>query len=204
MKTDTSPNLRSLTLAVILIVLAGGYRVLRAAYLPELPNFSPLMAMAFCGGLFLPWRLALGSVLGTLMVSDLWIGLVLGIGGLGWHLVINYLLFSAALGFGMLLRQKAFSLRWFLGGVLFNAIVFYLVTNTGSWMANPYYAKTIAGWIQALTTGVPGYPPTWTFFRNSMFSDLFFSSIFAGSWFLARGGSKLATKARPARVAVKR
>ncbi len=203
MKTEISPSHRHLTLAIILIVLAGGYRVLRAAYLPELPNFSPLMAMAFCGGLFLPWRLALGAVFGTLLVSDLWIGLVLGIGGIGSHLVINYLLFGMALGLGMLLRQKAFSLRWFLGGVLFNAIVFYLVTNTGSWMSNPYYAKTIAGWIQALTTGVPGYPPTWTFFRNSMFSDLFFSSIFAGSWFLARGASKLPGKARPAKVRTK-
>lgn len=203
MKTEISPSHRHLTLAIILIVLAGGYRVLRAAYLPELPNFSPLMAMAFCGGLFLPWRLALGVVIGTLIVSDLWIGLVLGIGGIGSYLVINYLLFGMALGLGMLLRQKAFSLRWFLGGVLFNAIVFYLVTNTGSWMSNPYYAKTIAGWIQALTTGVPGYPPTWTFFRNSMFSDLFFSSIFAGSWFLARGASKLPGKSRPAKVRTK-
>ena len=120
---------------------------------------------------------------------------MLGLGGLGAHLILNYAMFSMAIGFGVALRHRAFRLRYFLGGVLLNAIIFYLVTNTGAWMANPQYVKSIMGWIQALTVGIPGYPPTWTFFRNSLFSDLFFSSIFAGSWFLARGGRKA-----PARV----
>lgn len=195
MKTSENTNRTTITVSVVILVLTAAYRVLRAAYLPELPNFSPLMAMAFCGGLFLPWKMAFGVVLGALAISDLWIGLVLGLGGLGAHLILNYAMFSMAIGFGIALRHRAFRLRYFLGGVLLNAIIFYLVTNTGAWMANPQYVKSITGWIQALTVGIPGYPPTWTFFRNSLFSDLFFSSIFAGSWFLARGGRKA-----PARV----
>jgi hypothetical protein len=32
--------------------------------------------------------------------------------------------------------------------------------------------------LQALTTGLPGYPPTWTFFRNSLIGDLLFAAFF--------------------------
>jgi hypothetical protein len=43
------------------------------------------------------------------------------------------------------------------------------------------YAKTLAGWIQAITTGLPGYPPTWEFFRNTLLSGGIFSGLFAGA-----------------------
>jgi hypothetical protein len=40
------------------------------------------------------------------------------------------------------------------------------------------YAQTYSGWVQALTTGLPGYEPTWTFFRSSLLSDLLFTLLF--------------------------
>jgi hypothetical protein len=52
------------------------------------------------------------------------------------------------------------------------------VTNTGSWLAEPVYAKTAAGWLQAMTVGLPGFPPTWWFYRHTMISDLLFTAIF--------------------------
>ncbi len=186
MKLHETTNRNVVIFSVLLILFAAGYRIIRAAYLPDLPNFSPVMAMAFCGGLFLPWRLAASVVFGALIVSDLWVGTALGLHA-GWtHLLIQYPLYALAIAFGAFLRSRPFRLRYFYAGVLLNAIIFYLVTNTGSWMANPYYAKTIAGWFQALTTGVPGYPPTWTFFRNTLFSDMMFSSLLGGAWFLAK------------------
>jgi hypothetical protein len=190
---DSSDKNSLLWFSIILLVFAAGYRVLRAVYLPEMPNFSPVMAMAFCGGLFLPWRLAAGVVFGALIASDIWISTATGM-GLGLYLLWQYPLYALAIAFGAVLRTKAFRLRYFYGGVLLNAIIFYLVTNTGSWMGNPAYAKTISGWIQALTVGVPGYPPTWTFFRNSLFGDMLFSSLFAGAWFLSR--TKISRPAR--------
>jgi hypothetical protein len=192
--------------AVVLIVLAAGYRVVRAAYWPDLPNFSPLMAMAFCGGLFLPLRWAVGVVFGALLLSDLWIQVSLNSAPGTW-LLWSYPLYGFAIALGAFLRKRPFRLRYFYGGVLLNAIIFYLVTNTGSWMANPAYAKTIAGWIQALTVGVPGYPPTWTFFRNTLFSDMLFSSLMAGSWFVASGKLPLPSKPKkkkPAKAKAKR
>jgi hypothetical protein len=56
-------------------------------------------------------------------------------------------------------------------------LAFYFVTNSVSWLVEPAYAKTAGGWLQALTTGLPGYAPTWTFLRNSLLSDLGFSAL---------------------------
>ena len=61
------------------------------------------------------------------------------------------------------------------------AVLFYLITNTIAWWQNPVYAKTLAGWIQALTTGQPGYPPTWTFFGNSFLSSGLFTGLFVSA-----------------------
>src|SRR6266446_2108669 len=67
------------------------------------------------------------------------------------------------------------------GGGLLGAVLFYLITNSLSWWQDPGYGKTIAGWLQALTTGLPGYPPTWTFFGNSLLSGGLFTGLFAGA-----------------------
>jgi hypothetical protein len=68
-----------------------------------------------------------------------------------------------------------------LGGGVLGALLFYLVTNTAAWLQNPEYAKTLAGWIQALTVGTPGWPQTWEFFRNTLLSGGLFSGLFAGA-----------------------
>ena len=62
------------------------------------------------------------------------------------------------------------------------SLAFYLLTNTVSWLSSPAYAKTLAGWVQALTTGEPGYLPTWYFLRNSLVSDLGFSLLLLAAY----------------------
>jgi hypothetical protein len=58
--------------------------------------------------------------------------------------------------------------------------MFYVITNTFSWLSDPGYAKNLAGLIQSLTIGLPQYSatPTWMFFRNSLISDLVFTGLF--------------------------
>ena len=48
-------------------------------------------------------------------------------------------------------------------------------------MVNPAYAKTIAGWVQALTVGLPGFPPTWLFGLKSLLGTGLFTGLFAGA-----------------------
>ena len=78
-----------------------------------------------------------------------------------------------------LARRRSYG-RVFLGTLL-GALLFYLVSNTVSWLVNPAYAKTIAGWVQALTVGLPGLPPTWMFGLNSLLGTGLFTGLFAGA-----------------------
>ena len=59
------------------------------------------------------------------------------------------------------------------------SLIFYVVTNSVSWIYDPGYAKNFAGLIQALTVGLPQYSatPSWMFFRNSLVSDLVFTYL---------------------------
>ncbi len=95
-------------------------------------------------------------------------------------LLPNYLAYLALIWLGKQFTPKTSWLR-LLGGGIFGAILFYLVSNTGAWLQNDLYAKTLAGWIQALTIGTPGWPPTWEFFRNTLISGGLFTGLFAGA-----------------------
>ena len=55
-----------------------------------------------------------------------------------------------------------------------------IITNFFSWLSDPGYAKSLAGFVQAVTVGLPVYSatPTWMFFRNSILSDLAFTCVF--------------------------
>jgi hypothetical protein len=75
-------------------------------------------------------------------------------------------------------------------GGLVGATLFYLFTNTASWLLNPFknpeYTRDLAGWLTALTLGTKGYPPTWEFFRNTLLSGGLFTALFYGAWRITR------------------
>lgn len=156
-------------------------------------NFSAAYAFAFCAGVFFRGALAWWLPLGVMLATDI---------GLNCHyqhahpdydvwsaanvanLVFNYAAYLALIllgrGFG---RQKSF--LKLVGGGLCGAILFYLITNTASWLFNPFhnpeYTKNLAGWILALTKGTGGYPSTWEFFRNTLLGGGLFTALFAAA-----------------------
>ena len=147
--------------------------------MPE--NFSAAYALAFCGGLYFRGRLAWCVPLAVLLGTDLLLNL------LYYHqpvfdgyMLLKTLAFVAIIGLGRLFKPRMAGWK-LLGGGLLGALLFYLVTNAAAWMHDPGYPKTLAGLWQALTTGLPGYPPTWTFFRNTLMSGGLFTAIFVGS-----------------------
>jgi hypothetical protein len=147
--------------------------------MPE--NFSAAYALAFCCGVYLPGRLVWWLPLTTLLATDILLNLLYyHVAPVGLYMLGNYGCFAGLIWLGTRFNRKSsfFSL---LGGGILGAILFYLITNTLSWMQNPVYAKTLAGWIQALSTGVPGLPPTWTFFRNTLMSGGLFTALFVGA-----------------------
>lgn len=142
-------------------------------------NFSAAYALAFCAGLYFPTVVAWVLPLATLLATDCLLNVLYYHVSWGTYfgaIGTGYLGYAALIGLGVLLKNKRSWLS-LIGGSLVGAIIFYIISNTASWLTLPY-AKTIVGWIQALTVGLPGYPPTLTFLWKTLFSSGLFSGLF--------------------------
>jgi hypothetical protein len=144
-------------------------------------GFSAAYALVFCAGVYFRGAMAWWLPLGIMLATDV------GLSVFCYHvspfrpeLLLNYTIYAALIGLGKWFGRSAPFGKLLFGGVL-GAAIFYLLTNTLSWLAMPQYAKTIAGWIQALFTGLPGYPSSWEFFRNTLLSGALFTALFVGA-----------------------
>lgn len=168
-------------LALVLIVLATAWRIV-AVYIPVLSNFSPLMALAFCGAVYFTHKRLWLVPFVALTLSDLYLDHYYATTlHYEWTLggpVIRALCFVAALGLGAMVARRRSWLNLF-SGALAGSIFFYLVTNTASFLGDATYVHNAAGWWQAMTVGHPEFPPTILFFRNTLVSDLAFTGLFA-------------------------
>jgi hypothetical protein len=181
-KTMKSIASKSSLAAITLFTAAVAYRLavgFSGTHALGLNNFSPLAAMALCGAIYLPRRAAVALPLAALFVSDLVLNAHYGAPLLHVELLSRYVVLAGVAGLGWMLRAKPGFVKVQLASVA-GSMAFYLVTNTGSWMVDAAYAKTFAGWVQALTVGEPGLAPTWTFFRNTLASDTLFTAVFLG------------------------
>jgi hypothetical protein len=183
--------------AAILTLVVIAYRVILgimgAPHLDWLHNFSPLGAVVLCGAAFFPRRLAVLFPLGAVLLSDLILNASYHVPLLNVAMLPRYLALGLICALGHLLRERPQAGRMLLASIG-GSLLFYLISNTGAWLleptgpwaGNPGYAKTFAGWLQALTTGLPGNPPTLVFLRNSMASDLIFTALFLACFSLGR------------------
>lgn len=145
------------------------------------PNFSAAYALAFCAGVYFPGALAWWLPLATLFGTDILLNVVYyNAAVVNWHMLAKTAAFAGLIGLGRLFSPRHSWLKLLCGGLL-GAALFYLVTNIASWLFDPGYPKTLSGLIQALTTGLPNYPPTWEFFRNTLGSGGLFTGLFVGA-----------------------
>lgn len=163
--------------ALVLFALGLHWVKLWVPGMTFLPNLAPWMALAFTGTLVFPRKLPwwLWAVLPFVVdFAAQGMGMWQWADG-SWEVFLTYGCYAAAAGLAYLMRGKAGILQALLGVAAFS-IAFYLITNTLCWWVKVEYSKDLAGWVQALTTGLPGYPPVWMFLRNSLLSDLGFSA----------------------------
>jgi hypothetical protein len=154
-------------------------------------NFSAAYAFAFCAGVYFrgaaAWWLPFGVMIGT----DLGLNCYYAAHGISvWdpanleNLAFNYVAYALLIFLGRRFKPQT-SLFKLVGGGLLGAVLFYFITNTASWLFNPFnnpeYSKNLAGWIIALTKGHAGYPSTWEFFRNTLLSGGLFTALFAAA-----------------------
>jgi hypothetical protein len=179
--TSKKSNQGFLWLPFGLLILALLLRAFRTTELGAgwLPNFSPWMALAFAGTILFPKPLPWWSCLAALLGIDLILQGGVVVANPATMVGVYGCLFLAAL-WGRSWRGRSAVLPIF-GGVLVCGLGFYVVGNAISWFGNPAYPQSVAGLIQAQTVGLPGWPPTWTFLRNSWMSDLLFTESSGGS-----------------------
>lgn len=170
---------RDLLLVGTCILIGFIYRLI-----PGTPhNFSPIAAMALVGGMYVNRKaLAFLMPLVALFASDLILnntinrvfftkhtGAVLFADYMLW----SYLAFILTVGLGLLLfRQKAMSK--ILVGSLGASVLFFVLTNFGTWLTAGIYPKTGAGLILCFEAAIP-------FFQNTLMSNLLFVGIFVGA-----------------------
>ena len=149
---------------------------------PLLPyNFSAAHALLFCAAFWLPGWLGWFLPMATIIVTDLLLNSFVYNEPL---LLQSSIPIWISLGIFVVLAKwlakRRSYVRVFLG-TLIGTLLFYLVSNTMAWFGNPAYVKSFAGWIQALTVGLPGFPPTWFFGLKSLLGTSLFTGLFAGA-----------------------
>ncbi len=129
------------------------------------PNFTPVIALALFGGVYLNKRQALVVPVALMAVSDLFLGL---------HPTIPFtwgsLVVISAIGLWVRNRKSGLSV---LGSSLFSAVLFFVVTNFGAWLA--MYPHTAAGLQNCYIAAIP-------FFRSTLLSSRVYSVLLFGMY----------------------
>jgi len=125
------------------------------------PNFTPVLSLALFGGMYLKGRQAVLVPLALMVISDLLIG---------FHGVMFYtwgsIVLISVLGLWLKERKNFVSV---LGASCVSAVIFFIVTNFGSWLA--FYPHTTAGLQQCYILAIP-------FFRGTLASTVAYSLAF--------------------------
>lgn len=160
-----------------LILIAAGSRLL-----PHWHNFTAVGAVGLFGAFYYRkqiWAFLLPLI--SMWISDLmlnnWVYSAYHEGFVWFTSKMLYVYFGfiGLVLVGHAIIKKLNGSRIFVASIL-GTIVFFLVTNFGSFMQDPIYPKTAEGLILAFTAGLP-------FFWNTLLSNLVYSSVFFGVYY---------------------
>lgn len=164
--TNSKINTRFVLLAG-LIVLAALTRLI-----DHPANVSPIMAIAIFGGaLFDNKKIAFIAPLAAMMLSDIILGFSL-------ISIFVYSAFIVGILIGLALKHKV-KVRNIIIASLSGSVIFFLITNFGSWMIDPMYQPlSIESLMRCYTLAIP-------FFRNTLLGDIIYVAVLFGSYSLA-------------------
>lgn len=138
---------------------------------PHPPNFTPIGAMALFSGAYLGRRsLALVAPLAAMILSDAVIGFYSGF----W---ITYLAVALIVLVGSLALSRVSVLRVGVAAVA-SSVLFFLVSNFGTWALSGMYPHTIPGLSACYVAAIP-------FFQNTIAGDLFYATLLFGGFKVA-------------------
>ena len=147
-------NLKYFLLPVGLILVLSFSRLI-----PHPSNFTPILAVGvFAGFYFRNFILSLFIVISSMFIGDLVIG---------FHntMIFTYSSLILAVAIGLLIKKLNFKAVLF--GGLSSSVVFFIVTNFGSWLTLEMYEKNLSGLLQSYFMAIP-------FFHNTLISTLIY------------------------------
>jgi len=159
-KFGPKENFEMLAIAIVVVGLIS--RVVL-----HIPNFTPVIALALFGGAALSRRNAVILPVVVMAVTDLVLGVHSTMPFTWGSMILIALL-------GVWLRERKTTTHVALASIA-SAVLFFIITNLGSWLAMSLYPKTWAGLLEC-------YIAAWPFFRNSLFSTLIFSVVLFGGY----------------------
>ena len=135
----------------------------------SLPNVSPWLALSLGSAWLLPSCLS-----GWLVASLAFCGMVFGLGAehtlnLEGLMLVGFLLAASRLG--STLTAPA-SWRRSLAATALMSLGYYVASNSLVWLQGHGYSADFGGWWQAQTIGLPGFPRSLMFLRNSLAGDV--------------------------------
>jgi len=150
-------NLKHFILPIGLILALSLSRLI-----PHPSNFTPILAVGvFAGFYFRNFILSLFIVISSMFIGDLVIG---------FHstMIFTYSSLILAVAIGLLIKKFNFKEILFSG--LSSSVVFFAVTNFGSWLTLEMYSKNFSGLLQSYFMGIP-------FFHKTLISTLIYLII---------------------------
>ncbi len=156
--------MKKLIIPTLLIALG-----ITCRFIPHIPNFAPIGAIAIFGALYLPKRWVLILPISAMFISDIFIGFY------SWQIMVSVYVGFILMGvIGLWIRKnKKFSTL--VGGTLLGSVLFFFITNFSVWAFGTMYIHSFAGLIQSYYMALP-------FFRNSLAGDLFYVGVLVGSF----------------------
>jgi hypothetical protein len=160
---------KRLILLMAIIVVAALTRLI-----PHPPNVTPIAAMALFGGACLGNRkLAYLIPIAAMLLSDLVLACTRY--NLSMLLSIQPLVYACILAttaIGQLIGDRR-SVPRVVAASLAGSLLFFVVTNFGTWATGTLYPMTPSGLAVCYTAAIP-------FFRNSLLGDLAFTTVLFG------------------------
>jgi len=136
---------------------------------PHPANFTPVFAIALFAGFYLPKKWAIILPLSVMLLSELFIGFY------AWQLMLVVYGSIALAGLIGVASKKNRNILTVVTSTLVASILFFLTTNFAVWYFSSWYTHDLSGLMLCYTLAVP-------FFKNSLMGNLFFVTVFFGSY----------------------
>lgn len=150
-------------------------------FVPHMPNFAPITALAIFSAVYLPKKQAIFIPLAARFVSDIFLGFF------AWPLMVAvYASHLAGVLFGLWIK-KSQNYRWLkiVGSSLAASVIFFLVTNFAFFYST--YTHNLSGIMQAYANGLP-------FFRGTVMGDFSYTVALFGAYELVKAFARAKNK----------